>query len=238
MCSSIRFKMRFSLFALPKSRPGLFSTMPWGARGSVVPSACRPAGVPPCPAPPRPAAPSCAPLLDSRIMPCMKKVCKGKEGAGPLASSQERRALAVPRINCWFCSPIGLHRISFVLASEDTYVPDRSARLEGARDGRLLGEPFHRRSVLPSPPAPPRRAPPRPAGGISGFWIRQILRQVWEPRWQLYGGHANRGCDRCVCRLRIRYRHQVVTADLGAPMLPCLALDKCRRTTLRNILII
>ena len=87
-------------------------------------------------------------------------------GDGTLVSSQERRALAVPlinrgtiagqpRVNRSFRSSIGLHRISFVRASEET---SRTVfgSLEGKREGCLLAGSTRRRPVLPSP-APPRR---------------------------------------------------------------------------------
>ena len=52
----------FPFFALAKRRSGQLSSMPWGARGTVVSEswANRPVGVRSCPVPPRPAAPLCA----------------------------------------------------------------------------------------------------------------------------------------------------------------------------------
>ena len=100
-------------------------------------------------------------------------------GVGTLVSSQERRAAAVPRLNQTFCSSTDLHRISFVHASEETFRTVVFDALEGKRVGRLLGEPTRRRPVLPRPvpprPAPLCAAPPRPARGMSGFWVRQVV---------------------------------------------------------------
>ena len=90
-----------------------------------------------------------------------EKGLQRQRGADPLVSSQERRALFVSLINRWssafFCSSIGLHRISFVRASDETFKSDLFDALGGTRDGCLLGEPIRRRPVLPGP------APPRPA---------------------------------------------------------------------------
>ena len=81
--------------------------------------------------------------------------------AGPLVSSQERRAAVVPRVNRGLCSSIGLHRNSCVRASGESFKRVVFDPLGGKRVGRLLGGPTRRRPVLPGP-APPRRAPPRP----------------------------------------------------------------------------
>ena len=61
---------------------------------------------------------------------------------GTLVNSQQRRALAVPRLNRWstagqplvnrtFCSSTGLHRISFVRACEETFRTFVYGTLEG-----------------------------------------------------------------------------------------------------------
>ena len=61
---------------------------------------------------------------------------------GTLVNSQQRRALAVPRLNRWstagqplvnrtFCSFTGLHRISFVRACEETFRTVFYSALEG-----------------------------------------------------------------------------------------------------------
>ena len=59
----------FPLFVLPRRRWGQLSTMPWGAKGSVVSWANRPVGVRSCPVPLRPAAPLCA--APNRSARCM-----------------------------------------------------------------------------------------------------------------------------------------------------------------------
>ena len=107
-------------------------------------------------------------------------------------SSQERRALAVPMINRsetavksvvnrWFRSPIGLHRISFVRASEASSRTVSSIRWRAkvmvfSWPDRLEGVPFY----LASSPlaAPSCAAPNRPARSVSGFWIRQVFRMI------------------------------------------------------------
>ena len=61
-----------------------------------------------------------------------------------------------------FCSSAGLHRISFVRASENSFRTVVDDAPEGNRDGCLLGEPTRRRPVLPRTAPPLRRAPPRP----------------------------------------------------------------------------
>ena len=84
-------------------------------------------------------------------------------GIGPLVRSQERRALAVPQVNHWLCSYIGLNG-GFL----NSCFPKKRCKialfdaLEGKRDCCFLGEPFNRRPVLPGTPAPARRATPRP----------------------------------------------------------------------------
>ena len=87
-------------------------------------------------------------------------------GASTLVSSQERRAAVVPRINRlstadnprvnrWLCSPIGLHRISVVRASEETSTTFAFDSPERQRTvlpwaNRSVGVPFC--PALPSPP--------------------------------------------------------------------------------------
>ena len=55
-----------------------------------------------------------------------------------------------------FCSSTGLHRISLVRASEETFRTGVFDALEGAEDGCFLGETIRRHPVLPGP-APTRR---------------------------------------------------------------------------------
>ena len=66
---------------------------------------------------------------------------------------------------------------SFDRVSGGTFKPIVFDGLGGKRDGCFLGEPTCRRPVLLRP-APhchlPCTGPPRPARGMSGFWIRQI----------------------------------------------------------------
>ena len=114
----------------------------------------------------------------------MRRIYKKQLGFGTLVSSQERRALVVPRINrgwtagkprenCWFCSFIGLHRLSVVRASRDT--PRRVVfdRLKGTRDGCLLGEPTRRRPVLPVS-APPRHPAVRRPVPTRSWYVRVL----------------------------------------------------------------
>ena len=61
-----------------------------------------------------------------------------------------------------FCFSSGLHRGSFVRASEKSFTTVVYDVPEGDRDGYPLGEATHRRSVLPRIAPPLRRAPPRP----------------------------------------------------------------------------
>ena len=116
-----------------------------------------------------------------------EKGLQRQTGVGSLVRSQERRAAVVPRINRLStarqppvnrlsCSSIGLHRISFVRASGGSFKTVVYDAPGGTRDGFLLGEPTRLRPVLPHrcPAAPPCAAPPRPARGMSGFWIRQV----------------------------------------------------------------
>ena len=103
--------MGFPLFVLPKRRPRQLSTMPRGARGSVVPLGDRPVGVPSyrtAPplrrAPPRPDSPVVRPGFgfDKIVFPghaLHEKGLQRQKGVGPLVNSQERRAAVVPVIN-------------------------------------------------------------------------------------------------------------------------------------------
>ena len=59
-------------------------------------------------------------------------------------------------VNRWFCSPIGLHRISLARASKDMPKTAVFDRLDDKRDTYSMGEPICRRPVMPVP-APPRR---------------------------------------------------------------------------------
>ena len=79
-------------------------------------------------------------------------------GVGTLLSSQKRRALFVPRFNRTFCSSTGLHRISFVRASEETFTRVLFGTLSGTKERCPLGEPNRRRPFRPGPAWPRRRA--------------------------------------------------------------------------------
>ena len=98
-----------------------------------------------------------------------EKGLQRQKSAGPLVSSQEERALLVPlinrgstgdepRVNRGFCFPIGLHRISLVRASGETFKRRVFDALEGTRKDGPLGEQFCWHTVLSDPVPPPRRA--------------------------------------------------------------------------------
>ena len=110
-----------------------------------------------------------------------------QKGVGSLVSSQEQRMLLVPlikrgwtadetRVNREFSSSIGLHRISFVLASGETFRRRFFDALKGTREACLFGEQFCWHPVLPDSAPSPRRAPrpDPPARDMSGFWTRQV----------------------------------------------------------------
>ena len=107
-------------------------------------------------------------------MPCRKKVCRNPKKVGTLVRSKVRRAAVVLRINCLstadqprvnrtFCSPSGLHRNSFVLASEGTFRRN-SLRCSGKqkRNGCFLCKLTRRPPFLPRTAPPLCRAPLRP----------------------------------------------------------------------------
>ena len=82
---------------------------------------------------------------------------QGQTSIDPVVSSQERRGAVVPRINrVSLSSSIGLHGISCVRASEETFRTVAFDALVRKEDGCFLGGPSRRRPVLPFP-APPRR---------------------------------------------------------------------------------
>ena len=92
-----------------------------------------------------------------------EKGLQRQKGAGPLVRSPEKREAAVLLINrsstARCVPPSGLHRISFVRASEES-----SGRVVlgtlGAR--RAVFAPVHRPAAVPSRRAAPRPAPPAP----------------------------------------------------------------------------
>ena len=102
-----------------------------------------------------------APGIPGHALP--EKGLQRQIGVGTLVSSQERRALFVPRFNRTFCSSTGLHRISFVRASEESFTRVLFGTLLDTRDRCPLGEPNRRRPFRPGPAWPRRRAVHRPA---------------------------------------------------------------------------
>ena len=77
-----------------------------------------------------------------------------------------------PVVNRGLCSSIGLHRISLVRASGESFRRRVFDALEGTREARFLGEQFCWHPVLPDPALPPRRAPrPDPPVVCPGFGI-------------------------------------------------------------------
>ena len=100
-------------------------------------------------------------------MPCMSRVYKDKANVGALVSSQERGALAVPRINPG--STAGFVPLSvyigfrlFVLLKR--YSEQLSSVPRGLEVQLFLGrtDPSASRLARPRPAPLPRRAPPRP----------------------------------------------------------------------------
>ena len=72
------------------------------------------------------------------------------------------RTTDYPLVNRSLCSSIGLHRNSFVRASEETFRTVVYDAPESKRDSCVLCEPTRRRSTLPGTALPPRPAPSRP----------------------------------------------------------------------------
>ena len=128
-------------------------------------------------------------------MPCMKRVYRNKKkhrstGRQPGRKSASRLGDKPrinrgwtgywPRVNRGFCSSIGLHRISLDFAYGKTFRRRVFDALEGSGDPCLLGKQFCWYPVLPDPrPATPPCAPTRPARGMSGFWTRQVMNDVF-----------------------------------------------------------
>ena len=76
-----------------------------------------------------------------------------------------------------FVTSFGLHRISLVRASRETFKRRVIDALEGTKEACLLGVLFCRRSVLLGPAPPPRRAPrPDPPVVCSGFGIDKFTK--------------------------------------------------------------
>ena len=164
------------MFALPKKRSGPRASTIEGARGTVVSCAKRPVGVPSCPAPPRPAAaPPCAApprpaygvsgfwVRQVSGHALHEKGLQRQVGIGTLVSSQERRAAVVLVVNRTLCSPNGLHKISFVRASEES---SKTVILDALEEKRVVlspgrTDPPASHIAPPGHAPPPRRAPPR-----------------------------------------------------------------------------
>ena len=91
-----------------------------------------------------------------------EKGLQRQKNVGPLVSSQEQRALLVPRLNRSstgdFVPAFGLNRISFVRVSGETFRQYVLDALEGTRKACFLGGLFCRRPVLTDPAPSPRRA--------------------------------------------------------------------------------
>ena len=80
-----------------------------------------------------------------------------------------------------FVPAFGLHRISLVRASEETFRRLVLEALEGTRDACLLGEQFCWHPILPDPAPPPRRAPrPDPLVVCPGFGFNKHAMHVGE----------------------------------------------------------
>ena len=161
----------------------------FSSRGTVVSWANRPAGIlshPPQPRSPRRAFPRPEPLvvcpgLELDKVPgyaLREKGLQRQKGAGPLVSSQEHRALLVPRINrlSTGCQPLvwfphrGLNGISFVRASGETFRRRVFDALGDTRDACLLGQLLCLCPAQPSPTPLPLRAPrPDPPMVCPGF---------------------------------------------------------------------
>ena len=103
-----------------------------------------------------------------------EKGSQRQKGVGSLVSSQERRALLVPVTNRLstgdFVPAFGLHRISLVRASGETFRRRVFDALEGTRKDCPLGEQFCWHTVLP---APRRHAAVRP--DATRLWYVRVL---------------------------------------------------------------
>ena len=107
-----------------------------------------------------------------------EKCLQRQQGAGPLVSSQETKSLFRPAdkplVKRGFRSSIGLHRISLVRASEQSFRTGLFDAFLGGCEGPLSPgrtDLSASRLARPRPAPPPRRAPPRPDPSVvcSGF---------------------------------------------------------------------
>ena len=110
-------------------------------------------------------------------MPCMRRVYRDKASVHWSAARKKSasRPGDKPRMNrlstADFVPAFGLPRVSLVRTSGETFGRLVFDALEGPRDACPLGDQFcWHHPVLPDPAWPPRRAPPRPARGMFGFW--------------------------------------------------------------------
>ena len=108
-----------------------------------------------------------------------EKGSQRQKGVGSLVSSQQRRALPVPMTNrlstAGFAPAFGLHRISLVRASGETFRRRVFDALEGTSEACSLDEQFCWHLLLPDSAPPPRRAPrPDPPVVCPGFKLDSI----------------------------------------------------------------
>ena len=147
---------------LPNSRSRQLSTMPQGAKGSVVVWANRPVGVPSYPEPPRhsavrrpaPTRPWYTQVWDSTNEPRMNRLSTA--GFIPPSVYIGFPLFVLPETRPGGCSSI-VRKVRVTVVSW----ADRPVGIPSC--------PFPAR-----PAVPPCAAPSRRARGISGFWIRQI----------------------------------------------------------------
>ena len=145
---------------------------------------------PPCAAPARGISGFCIRQVPRHAL--REKGLQRQRGVGPLVSSQDRGAHVVPRIirgssadqTRSFCPPIGLHRISLVRASEESF-----KTVCASCPGRCEGQWTLGRTDLSFSFAPlPRRA------RMSRFWIRQVTSSWTELTSRPASKHTKRWC--------------------------------------------
>ena len=154
----------------------------------------------------------------------MKKVYKDKKGDGPLVSSQEQRALLVPVVDRLstanqpvvrrsLCSPIGLHKISLVRASGESF--RRRVCVFDALGGTRVS--WANCSVgAQSYPTPPRHPAVRP-DSTRPWYVRVLNSTSGLDRW----GNVQDTCFECLGRYdgRLSFGRTVLSASCraGAP---------------------
>ena len=152
------------------------------------------------------------------------------KSVGRLVSSQEERALLVPLINRsstdYFVPAFGLHRISPVRASGDTFRRREFDALEGTRDPCLLGEQFCWHPVLPDPAPPPRRAPrPDPPVVCPGFGLDR-----WHFACSCFWGNVRATCIHCLGGYEGRLSPGRTVLSASSPARPRPAAPPCAST--------